>query len=105
MVVGGVAKGCTSIQLQLLQAGSVVSGWAWGQQSIANFTVDPSTGIWSGKVVWSFCAVMAVLAAIGGYLAARFSRRVNQKLMRRIVAVIGFLTAAYFFWHAYGPKA
>lgn len=61
--------------------------------------------IWSGKVVWSFCGVMAVLAALGGYLAARFSKRLNQKLMRRMVAIIGFLTAAYFFWHAYGPKA
>ena len=61
--------------------------------------------IYSGKVVWSYCGVMAVLAAIGGYIAARFSKRLNQKLMRRMVAAIGFITAAYFFWHAYGPKA
>ncbi len=61
--------------------------------------------IYSGKVVWSYCGVMAVLAAIGGYIAARFSKKLNQKLMRRMVAAIGFITAAYFFWHAYGPKA
>jgi hypothetical protein len=30
---------------------------------------------------------------------------VNQKLMRRMVAAVGFLTAAYFFWHAYGLKS
>jgi uncharacterized membrane protein YfcA len=48
---------------------------------------------------------MAILAAIGGYIAARYSRRINQKVMRRVVAGIGFLTAAYFFWQAYGPKA
>jgi uncharacterized membrane protein YfcA len=60
--------------------------------------------IWSGKVMWSYCWLMAVLAALGGYLAARVSKRVNQKLMRRMVAVIGFVTAAYFFWLAYGPK-
>jgi uncharacterized membrane protein YfcA len=48
---------------------------------------------------------MAILAAIGGYVAARYSKRINQKAMRRLVAGIGFLTAAYFFWHAYGPKA
>ncbi len=60
--------------------------------------------IWSGKVVWSYCATMAILAAIGGYVAARFSKRLNQKLMRRMVAAIGFITAGYFFWHAYGPK-
>jgi uncharacterized membrane protein YfcA len=47
---------------------------------------------------------MAILAAIGGYVAARYSKRLNQKLMRRMVASIGFLTAGYFFYHAYGPK-
>lgn len=60
--------------------------------------------IWSGKVAWSYCGVMAVLAALGGYLAARVSKKLNQKLMRRMVAAIGFITAAYFFWLAYGPK-
>ena len=60
--------------------------------------------IYSGKVVWSYCWLMALLAALGGYVAARYSKRVNQKVMRRIVASVGFLTAAYFFWHAYGPK-
>ena len=60
--------------------------------------------IYSHNVVWSYCWQMAVLAAIGGYVAAMFSKRVNQKVMRRLVASVGFLTAAYFFWHAYGPK-
>jgi uncharacterized membrane protein YfcA len=55
-------------------------------------------------VWWPYCAEMAVLAGIGGYIAARFSKRLNQKLMRRIVASLGFVTAGYFFWHAYGPK-
>lgn len=61
--------------------------------------------IWNGRVVWSYCWQMAILAAIGGYVAARYSKRINQKIMRRIVASIGFITAAYFFWHAYGPKS
>jgi uncharacterized membrane protein YfcA len=61
--------------------------------------------IYNGKVVWAYCWQMAILAAIGGYLAARYSKRINQKIMRRLVAVIGFITAAYFFWHAYGPKS
>jgi len=60
--------------------------------------------IWSGKVVWSYCWLMAVLAAVGGYLAARVSKKLNQKMMRRGVAAVGFITAAYFFWLAYGPK-
>jgi uncharacterized protein len=61
--------------------------------------------ILNGKVAWSYCWRMAILAAIGGYVAARYSKRVNQKVMRRLVAAIGFVTAAYFFWHVYGPKS
>ena len=61
--------------------------------------------ILNGKVVWGYCALMAVLAALGGYLGARYSKKINQKVMRRLVASIGFITAAYFFWHAYGPKS
>jgi uncharacterized membrane protein YfcA len=59
----------------------------------------------NGRVAWSYCWQMAILAAIGGYIAARYSKRLNQKLMRRMVATIGFLTAAYFFWNAYWPKS
>ena len=50
-------------------------------------------GAWSGR----FCLVRAILAAIGGYLGAHFSRKVDQKAMRWTVAVIGFVTAGYFF--------
>ena len=60
--------------------------------------------IWNGRVVWAYCWQMAILAAIGGYIAARYSKRIDQKWMRRIVAAIGYITAAYFFWHAHGPK-
>jgi uncharacterized protein len=61
--------------------------------------------IYNGRVAWSYCWRMAILAAIGGYIAARYSKRVHEKLMRRMVAAVGFLTAAYFFWRAYGPKS
>ncbi len=60
--------------------------------------------IYKGQVQWSYCLQMALLAAVGGYVAARYSKRVNQKWMRRMVAGIGFVTAGYFFWHAYGPR-
>jgi len=60
--------------------------------------------IYNGKVVWAYCWQMAILAGVGGYVAARYSKRVNQKLKRRFVAGVGFVTAGYFFWHAYGPK-
>ena len=55
------------------------------------------TFILAGRVAWSFCLEMAVLAATGGYLAAHFSPKVNQRAMRWTVAGVGLLTAGYFF--------
>jgi hypothetical protein len=55
------------------------------------------TFIVARRVAWQFCLEMAVVAALGGYLAAHYSPRVNQKLMRWTVAMIGFVTAGYFF--------
>jgi hypothetical protein len=55
----------------------------------------------AGRVEWRFCLIMAVLAALGGYLGAHYSRKVNQKAMRWAVAVIGFVTAGYFFLQNY----
>lgn len=55
------------------------------------------TFIVAQRVAWQFCLEMAILAAVGGYLAARFSPRVNQRTMRWTVAVIGLATAGYFF--------
>ena len=51
----------------------------------------------AGRVAWQFCLIMAILAGLGGYLGAHFSRRVNQRAMRWTVAIIGFITAGYFF--------
>jgi uncharacterized membrane protein YfcA len=57
------------------------------------------TFIVARKVAWQFCLEMGVVAALGGYLAAHYSVRVNQKAMRWGVATIGFITAGYFFIH------
>ena len=45
--------------------------------------------------------IMAFLAALGGYIGAHYSRLINQAVMRRTVAAIGFMTAAYFFVQNY----
>ena len=57
--------------------------------------------ILAGRVEWRFCLVMAILAAVGGYLGAHYSRKVNQRAMRWAVTVIGFVTAGYFFLQNY----
>jgi uncharacterized membrane protein YfcA len=59
------------------------------------------TFIAAGRVHWSFCLEMAFLAALGGYIGAHYSRLINQAIMRRTVAAIGFMTAAYFFVQNY----
>jgi len=59
------------------------------------------TFIAAQRVEWRFCLEMAILAAVGGYFAAHYSRKVNQRLMRWTVAVIGFVTAGYFFAQNY----
>jgi len=51
-----------------------------------------------GQVLWQHCLLMMVTGAVGGYVGARGSRRLNPKLMRAIVTVIGFGMAGYFFW-------
>ena len=73
--------------------------------AVVSIGIAVAVFIFNHKVVWMYCWQMAILAAIGGYIAARYSKRINQKIMRRLVASVGFLTAAYFFWHAYGPKS
>ena len=55
----------------------------------------------AGRVQWYFCFEMAILAAIGGYIGAHYSRLINQAIMRRTVAAIGFMTSAYFFVQNY----
>ena len=59
------------------------------------------TFIVAGRVEWQFCLQMGILAAIGGYLAAHYSPRLNQRTMRWTVAAIGLLTAGYFFIQNY----
>jgi len=50
------------------------------------------------QVVWHLCLLMMVTAAIGGYFGARYARRVDARVMRAVVVVIGLSMAAYFFW-------
>src|SRR5579863_8379167 len=57
--------------------------------------------ILAGRVEWRFCLIMAMLAGTGGYMGAHYSRKVNQRVMRWSVAIIGFVTAGYFFLQNY----
>lgn len=50
------------------------------------------------QILWQHCLLMMVTAAMGGYLGAHWSRRLNPRLIRTFVIVIGFGMSAYFFW-------
>jgi uncharacterized membrane protein YfcA len=52
----------------------------------------------SGKVEWRYCLAAMVACAIGGYLSARISQKLDQRFLRALVVVVGLGMAAYFFW-------
>jgi uncharacterized protein len=56
------------------------------------------TFIIGNQILWRYCLLMMVTAAIGGYLGANYSRRLNPRFMRTLVVSIGLGMAAYFFW-------
>jgi hypothetical protein len=57
-----------------------------------------ATFIVRGQVLWRYCLLMMVTAAIGGYLGGSYSRKVNPRLMRLLIVSIGITMAGYFFW-------
>jgi uncharacterized membrane protein YfcA len=56
------------------------------------------TFICGGAIVWHYCLISMVFAAIGGYVGAQYARRMNPNVLRTIVVVTGCSMAAYFFW-------
>ena len=56
------------------------------------------TFILQGAIEWRFCLVSMLFAAAGGYIGARFARRVNGNVLRTFVVVTGCVIAGYFFW-------
>ncbi|MBW4037445.1 MAG: sulfite exporter TauE/SafE family protein [Acidobacteria bacterium] len=64
---------------------------------LSNF-VAIITFIFQGAIVWHYCVVSMVFAAFGGWVGARFARRVNGDVLRAIVVATGCVIAAYFFW-------
>lgn len=49
------------------------------------------------QIVWHLCLLMMLTAAAGGYLGARYSRRLSARLMSALVVILGLGMAVYFF--------
>lgn len=56
------------------------------------------TFVASGRILWHYCLISMVFAAVGGWIGARYARRSNPEVLRGIVVATGCTIAAYFFW-------
>lgn len=56
------------------------------------------TFVFGGAVIWRYCVISMIFAAVGGYVGALYARRMNAEVLRTIVVITGCLVAAYFFW-------
>jgi len=61
-----------------------------------------ATFIVSGALAWRPGLTMAVGAAVGGYSAAALARRIDARVIRTIVIVVGWVMTVYFFGRAQG---
>lgn len=56
----------------------------------------------AGKILWPQAIVMIIGAVIGGYFGAFFARKIDPRLIRGFVIVVGSLMTLYFFAKTYG---
>ena len=62
--------------------------------SVAQHTID-----------WPRAGVMTVGALAGYYLGSHYSQRIEQRRVRQIITVIGFVLSAVTFYQAFGQAA
>ena len=64
-----------------------------------------ATGAFAGshEVSWIHAGVIAVAATAGSLGALRIARTLPAAVMRRVVAIIGFGLAGYYFWQQWRP--
>jgi uncharacterized protein len=55
----------------------------------------------AGKVDWRYCLPMLIAAIVGGFLGSRLAQRTNRTIVRRVVVVIGFSLAAFYFYRQF----
>lgn len=61
------------------------------------------TFIIGGAIVWHYCFISMLFAGTGGYVGARYARRMNADVLRTVVVITGLTIAAYFFWRQHQP--
>jgi uncharacterized protein len=61
------------------------------------------TFILRGAIVWRYCIVSMLFAALGGWVGAHFARRMRGDALRMVVVATGCVVAGYFFWRGAHP--
>ncbi len=56
-----------------------------------------ATFIVENQIVWRYCLLMMIAAAIGGFLGAHYSRGLNPRVLRGMIVSIGLAMSIYFF--------
>ena len=56
------------------------------------------TFVVTGAIEWRYCLISMVFAAMGGWIGARWARRVPGAWLRGFVVVTGLVISAWFFW-------
>ena len=74
-----------------LNAMKVVTATVSNVTAIAIFVI-------SKRIVWHDCLVAMVFAGLGGYIGARYAKRMNPAVLRAVVVVTGLVISGYFFW-------
>ncbi len=65
------------------------------------YSVSVLTFAIAGAVDWPYTLLMASTAILGGYLGARFARRIPALWLRRFIIVVGFSLSAIYFYKTY----
>jgi uncharacterized membrane protein YfcA len=77
--------------MHALNAMKVVAAAASNFCAIVTFVI-------SGRIIWHYCLASMVFAGAGGYIGARYAKRMNADVLRAVVVVTGVAMAGYFFW-------
>lgn len=78
-------------EMHTLNAMKVVAAMSSNFCAIVTFVI-------TGAVVWHDCLISMVFAAMGGWIGARFAKRMNGEVLRGVVVATGLVIAAWFFW-------
>jgi uncharacterized protein len=54
-----------------------------------------------GQIAWNLAAPMIAASIVGGFLGSTLAQKIDRQIVRRIVVVIGFSLATYYFYRQF----